>query len=591
MQRQRENDMQQATNRHECIIIGAGPAGVQLGYFLEKAGRDYLILERNERAGSFFERFPRHGTLISINKRFNGYPEPEFNLRHDWNSLLTDDASMRFTEYSDELFPDPLVLCKYLRDFAKEFALKIRFQTWVSKISRDEETGLFTLLDRDGNRFVCERLVIGTGPAKPRMPKEIEGIEHAVGYEDHEADPKLYENKRVAILGRGNSAFEVANHLAGSAAVIHLLVGEPIKHAWQTHYPGDLRAINNTILDMYQLKSLHAMIGFRPKKISPMPDGRLKVIMEEDYPHWETPGTGTTTTYYDFVIRCTGWNFLDEEIFDESVRPATFKEGKYPELTSGWESTVPDMFFIGTAMQARDRKAASAFIHGFRYNVRSLFHMMEERYHGGELPSKEFKFENGEDLDTVAQFLIKDLSTVSSLYQLFGFMSYAIVVENGKAKIYFDLPADYVREREGLGDAEQLFIVTLEYGFHKYPRNAATLDFIHPADANRPDCSAYLHPVFRYYSKGELVDEKHLGESLVVRYDECDYEENTENLYENSLKEILNEKCRLTDATFATDPFPPEKLEEVFTPWPEDVAKKWREKMAEYDDAECGFVV
>ncbi len=30
----------------DTLIIGAGPAGLQLGYYLERSGRDYLILER-----------------------------------------------------------------------------------------------------------------------------------------------------------------------------------------------------------------------------------------------------------------------------------------------------------------------------------------------------------------------------------------------------------------------------------------------------------------------------------------------------------------------------------------------------------------
>ena len=29
----------------DYLVIGAGPAGLQLGYFLERAGRDYWILE------------------------------------------------------------------------------------------------------------------------------------------------------------------------------------------------------------------------------------------------------------------------------------------------------------------------------------------------------------------------------------------------------------------------------------------------------------------------------------------------------------------------------------------------------------------
>jgi len=72
---------------HEYIILGGGAAGVQLGYYFEKSERDYLVLERGDHVGSFFEVFPRHRQLISINKRFTGSNDPEFKMRHDWNSL------------------------------------------------------------------------------------------------------------------------------------------------------------------------------------------------------------------------------------------------------------------------------------------------------------------------------------------------------------------------------------------------------------------------------------------------------------------------------------------------------------------------
>ena len=38
-------------HHHDYIIIGAGPAGLQLGYYLQRAGRDYVILERDAQAG------------------------------------------------------------------------------------------------------------------------------------------------------------------------------------------------------------------------------------------------------------------------------------------------------------------------------------------------------------------------------------------------------------------------------------------------------------------------------------------------------------------------------------------------------------
>ncbi len=71
----------------DYLIIGAGPAGLQLGYYLEQAKRDYLILESSDSSGAFFQQYPRHRTLISTNKVHTGYDDPEINLRWDWNSL------------------------------------------------------------------------------------------------------------------------------------------------------------------------------------------------------------------------------------------------------------------------------------------------------------------------------------------------------------------------------------------------------------------------------------------------------------------------------------------------------------------------
>jgi protoporphyrinogen oxidase len=44
----------------DYVVIGAGPAGLQLGYFLQQAGRDYVVLEAGPAAGTFYNTFPRH---------------------------------------------------------------------------------------------------------------------------------------------------------------------------------------------------------------------------------------------------------------------------------------------------------------------------------------------------------------------------------------------------------------------------------------------------------------------------------------------------------------------------------------------------
>jgi hypothetical protein len=78
---------------------------------------DFVIIERSSAAGSFFERYPRQRKLISLNKRFTGRADAEFNLRHDWNSLLeAPKGVLPITERTSRRWPHADVLVEYLRE-------------------------------------------------------------------------------------------------------------------------------------------------------------------------------------------------------------------------------------------------------------------------------------------------------------------------------------------------------------------------------------------------------------------------------------------------------------------------------------------
>jgi len=121
---------------HDYLIIGAGPAGLQMGHHLARAGRHVLILEAGAAPGTFFRSFPRHRTLISVNKVETGSDDPEINLRMDWNSLLGDSDDVRFTRYSDRYFPPADELVRYLEDFASRHRLPIRADARVVRVER-----------------------------------------------------------------------------------------------------------------------------------------------------------------------------------------------------------------------------------------------------------------------------------------------------------------------------------------------------------------------------------------------------------------------------------------------------------------------
>ncbi|XP_070579886.1 FAD-dependent oxidoreductase domain-containing protein 2-like [Ptychodera flava] len=592
----------------EYIVIGAGPAGIQMAYFMERAGKDYMVLERSDSAGAFFQKYPRHRTLISINKKYNFFPEKEFNLRHDWNSLLSDDEEMLFTNYTDELFPDAGLLVKYLQDFAAKFDLKISYNTNVSNIHREASMeskfkSRYTVTSDNGKKYTCKVLIVGTGPILPHMP-DIEGVDTVDSYQDHDIDLKEYENKKVLILGGGNSAFETADHLAGSAAMIHMCTRTPVKLSWDTHFVGHLRAVNNNILDMYHLKSLHALRQCDTKKFIKEKDGTYTQTFDMELPHWSPPGTATFTSKgYDKVILATGWKFINLSMFDDSCTPETHTEGKYVVLDEHWQTTIPDLYFIGTSMQSRDRRAASGFIHGFRYCVRSLYHMLHARYDEGDLWRKIFP---KIDVEELTNFAVHRVSVTSALYQMGqGYLCDVIVLKPdagaktgedtmaGTVEYYYELPQAWVLKQDYFTSQEHLIIVTIEDSHHKFPRMGPT-EFFKPGDMNPRDCKCTAFPqgVYYAYKRGKLQEELHVGGSLVVRADRKIFEgDNNPNRFSNKLKNLLNRQIGVGRGDHYERLFPEEEWKKNYRPWTaEEIEMKKQEELAmKTVTAECSL--
>lgn len=491
----------------EYLVIGAGPAGLQLGHLLEKAGRDYLILEGGDGPGTFFRTFPRHRKLISINKPHSGWDDPELKLRVDWNSLLSEEGHRPFTGYTPRYFPHADDMLRYLDDFAQAHRLRVRYGAHVSRISRHGDSG-FTVSDREGRTYRADRVIVATGVSQPYIPP-IPGIESAEVYNTVSVDPSDFAGQRVLIIGKGNSAFETADNLIETAAVIHVAGPSSIRMAWRSHYVGHLRAVNNNLLDSYQLKSQNALIDGSIERIERLADGSYVVTTR-----FVRANEVLKDLRYDRVIVCTGFRF-DPSIFDPACRPALTLRDRFPAQTYEWESvSVPDLYFAGTLMQVRDFKQSTCgFIHGFRYAVRALHRMLEWSYHRVPWPYRRLPATP----DALTQAVIERVNRTSALWQLFGFMCDVIVAgHDGNARCYEELPVDYVREGGELGVADSYFTITLEYGPHHDAHDPfdVSLGRIAQNTADAAGESRYLHPVIRHYRRRVLSAEHHVTENL-----------------------------------------------------------------------------
>ncbi|MEU7673448.1 NAD(P)-binding domain-containing protein [Micromonospora taraxaci] len=496
----------------DYLIIGAGPAGLQLAALLEADGtRDYVVLEGADGPGAFFATYPRHRQLISINKPRTGTDDPELNLRLDWNSLLTDDPALLFTQYTERYFPDADVMVRYLADFAAKTGVKVSYGTRVTRVSKHDD--VFTV--EAGDRcWEARAVIVATGVSKTYSP-DIAGFELAEGYDVMSVEPRDYLDQKVLIIGKGNSAFETAENLMETTTLIHVAGPSSVRMAWRTHYVGHLRAVNNNFLDTYQLKSANAIL-----------DGTIKSI--------ERDGTGYKVAFsfsranevvkelhYDRVLACTGFRF-DDSIFDASARPQLTIKDRFPAQTEEWESVnVPGLFFAGTISQVRDfKKSTSGFVHGFRYAVRALHRILSRRYDATDWPSTRL----AADPAAMTAAVIERVNRTSALWQQFGFLADVLTVAGPEARYHEEVPVDYFVStglRTAGHDYDRAFVITLEYGpdHDQVDPFDITVSRVAQDVVGQAHDAAYLHPVVRYHRAGQVISTHHLAENLENRWD------------------------------------------------------------------------
>jgi thioredoxin reductase len=403
-----------------------------MGYFLKKSNRKYIVIERNEVPCSFFTKYPRQRNLISINKRYVDSNDKDFRLRHDWNSLLSDDPELLFTNYSEDYYPKADTIPKYCKDYVDKLKINIDYGTLVTSMTRLNKQKRISigvgdfLLKTNKKTYQCQRVVMATGFQDGIRPKIAEGEELVDFYDTMKFDKKEFINKKVMIFGKGNSAMEVINFMTPYTQYIHVMSRSTIRLSYFTHYVGDVRAVNNLILDQYQLKSLDAIgeASVHNATFKKLKNGKILFNSEYDDLH---------PLEYDKVIIAIGFTF-NKTFFPEDPldRPIFDKKKKYPVTNSLYESiNVPDLYVAGTISHYRDlRRSAGGFIHGFRYLADTVNKHMEWRYHDVPFSFKTFH------LGQIMKHIIYRFNHASALYQMFGTLGDILVLDKESEKQY-----------------------------------------------------------------------------------------------------------------------------------------------------------
>lgn len=337
--------------RLDVIVIGAGQAGLCMGYHLQRQGRRFLILDAEERIGDVWRR--RWDSLrLFTPAKFDGL------------------VGMRFPAPPDS-FPTKDEMADYLEAYRARFDLPVRSRARVDRLSR--RNGVY-VISVGGQELEADQVVVAMANyQEPRLPSFAGELRPSIVqlHSSRYRNPAQLQTGAVLIAGAGNSGAEIALELApdhetwlagrdtgevpfsidGWASrlflarlvlrvVFHrvLTLRTPVgrrAHAKLTAQGGPLIRVKGRALSAAGVKRAPRVIGVRDG-LPVLADGRVLDVAN--------------------VVWCTGFrpgfSWIDLPVFDDAGQP---------QHEGGVASGAPGLYFIGLHFLSA---FSSAMVHG-----------------------------------------------------------------------------------------------------------------------------------------------------------------------------------------------------------------------------------
>ena len=340
----------------------------------------HAVLSADESAGGMFRRWPFFQRLLSWTKPYAPFAQGTREYeRYDWNSLLPNELEWRALMGSmmdgTSYYPSRPEMERNLAAFADRTGIAVRFGCQWTGTRRDGERWV---LETSDGEYRCQVPIFAVGVAEPWRP-QIPGIEDAPHYAETRP-AETYAGRRVFIVGKENSGFELATGFLPWAKQIILASPSPAKLSINTR----------------------SLVGVRARYVQPYEDHVLAggvIVLDASIERIERNGevfrvhtrkaeSATELVFeVDDVIAATGFTSPIRDLPKLGV--ATVGRNKLPAQTPLWESaSVPGVYFGGTIHQASPglRKhgipSNSGGVNGHRYNGRILAREVARKHFG-----------------------------------------------------------------------------------------------------------------------------------------------------------------------------------------------------------------
>ena len=316
----------------KIIIIGAGPIGLACAIEAKKRKWDHLVIEKGCLVNSIYH-YPRNMTFFSTSDRLEIGKVPF--ISHGFKPTRSE-------------------ALEYYRRVAESWDLNIHTYEKVTDVSGG--VGNFTV-KTEHSAYQSEIVIVASGYYDTANLMNIPG-EHMPKVKHYFDEPHPYAHKKVAVIGGGNSAVDVALETFRTGAEVTLLVREPaLKSSIKYWVKPD---IENRIND-------GSIMAFFNCEVREIRETEIAVELPE----------GNMIIPNDFVFAMTGYrpdyHFLNKIGIKNTLDAA--KNFDFHHRT--FETNIPGLFLAGVACGGMD--TTKWLIENSREHALNIFQYLDSK--------------------------------------------------------------------------------------------------------------------------------------------------------------------------------------------------------------------